>query len=142
MGFPATLEKFAVSFYDAVNGNLHSQVVVEVEKVADAVNAAIDLVKEDYKEDVSRHRAAVTNLKGEGVAGIDGVSTKQQLIAEAAALAAKIAALEDDGSADETPAPAAPVPAAPPITPATTTVTAPPPFNAGQFGAPPVSEGS
>jgi hypothetical protein len=90
---------YNVQFYNPQSNNLHSAVTVEVSHPREAVAAALARVQEDYREDVSTLRAAIVDaVTGHGIPGIDKLATKSQLQAQAADLAARIAALEDDGT--------------------------------------------
>lgn len=75
----AKLLSFVVRFFNPVNNNLHSSTLVEVEHVKDAVETAIKVIADTYKEDVRSHNAAITTPNGEGVQGTDNVATVNQL---------------------------------------------------------------
>lgn len=92
------VEKYIVEFYNPVSHMLHSAVTVET-TARDAVTAAIRQVADEYREDVSRHRAAIKHAStGHGVAGVENIATKAQLKAQVEALMRQIGALEEDGS--------------------------------------------
>lgn len=95
------IDEFIVEFYNPVSHMVHSSVKVKA-TAKDAVREAIDVISRDFREDVSRHRAAIKNARtGEGIAGVENIATKAQLTAQVEQLLRQINALDDDGSQPE-----------------------------------------
>lgn len=89
------LKEYIVRFYSG--HNIHSSYTVKVDHVKHAVGTAIREADERVGDDVSRLTAAVTDaLTGEGVAGIDNLSSKAQILAQIEKLTEQARALEPD----------------------------------------------
>jgi len=103
------MANFEVSFFDRVSGWLHSKFAVEVEDVADAVEAALAAAK-DAGADLSSHNAAVVDENGAGVPSIVTSTSQTALEQQMADLQRQLAQLK---SASQTPTAAeiAPAPA-------------------------------
>lgn len=91
------IERYLVTFYDNVSGWLHSSEEVTGVVPGDVVKTAVANVLERTGEDLSRHRAAITDADtGHGVSTLDNAATKAQLQSRLDEIAAQLHNLEDD----------------------------------------------
>lgn len=96
------VERYRVQFYDSGSGWLHSTEEVSDVEPGDVVKTAVANVLERTGEDISQHRAAITNADtGHGIASLDNATTKAQLQAQLDSLRDQLNNLEDDDEEED-----------------------------------------
>lgn len=109
------MNKYLVSFFDAVSGWLHSQYEVETDDVSKARDLALEKHGKSpaKSEDLSSHRVAITDaVTGEGIPSIATSTSEQSLRDQLAAVQRQLAELSNARTSTTQPAqqPAQPTP--------------------------------